>query len=694
MKKITLILSLLLGYIATAQAQNFNYQAAVRDASGALLTNQAIGVRLKVLQGSATGATLYTETHTITSNAYGIINLSIGSGTTTDNFNSLDWSPQNHWIEIAIDKTGGTTYTIMGATKLLNVPYANYAKTSGDKSFSTTANVTSNAPGTIATDDFVFGSTQLDNNTTITSDDHRMIFDKSKAAFRAGRDSGANWSGNKVGNFSGSLGTNNWAGGYAAMAFGDANNASNTSSIAMGESNVASGYAAVAGGLENHATGAESIAMGDGNKATATDAIAFGRKNTSSANSAISIGRGLTSNSFNQITLGHYNQSTVGHNTSFLPTENLLVLGNGTSPTNKSNALTILKNGNTTINGTLTLDADNAGSGKAYTLPGQDGTANQVMTTNGNGAVSWTTPAGDNLGNHRVAQTLYLQDHQIHLRGGTDQFHGLGWFSNNFASTLIDGPVLYGYQGGGLGTTFGGQKLALQWDHNQKVKISNAYTLPTADGTANQVMSTDGAGNLQWTTPSTGTSLPTQTGNNGKVLTTNGTAASWTSDINATSVSTDALKVNNLPAFAADLSGTKVLSGAGSFVGLTGWRTSDPALPKNLFDNGNHFNESTGHFTAPVNGFYYFTAQIRYDGISSGYFRLLLGVNNTTSLNNGLHAISEGDATGTQYHTLNVGGVMKLNAGDKVNVIIYSSSDASWSISDESGFNGYLISRF
>ncbi len=57
---------------------------------------------------------------------------------------------------------------------------------------------------------------------------------------------------------------------------------------------------------------------------------------------------------------------------------------------------------------------------------------------------------------------------------------------------------------------------------------SDNFTLPTTRGTANQVLTTDGAGATQWVTPSGGTSLPTQTGNAGKVLTTDGTNPSWT----------------------------------------------------------------------------------------------------------------------------------------------------------------------
>ena len=60
------------------------------------------------------------------------------------------------------------------------------------------------------------------------------------------------------------------------------------------------------------------------------------------------------------------------------------MVGNGTTNTNRSDALVILRNGNTTLNGELTIDGDNQGAGTSYTLPAQDGTINQVMSTDGN----------------------------------------------------------------------------------------------------------------------------------------------------------------------------------------------------------------------------------------------------------------------------------------------------------------------
>ena len=51
-----------------------------------------------------------------------------------------------------------------------------------DGAFKTTSNVTSNTPGTLGTDDFVFGSTQLDDDGA--AHDSRMFFDKSNGAFQ------------------------------------------------------------------------------------------------------------------------------------------------------------------------------------------------------------------------------------------------------------------------------------------------------------------------------------------------------------------------------------------------------------------------------------------------------------------------------------------------------------------------------
>ena len=123
----TLSLSLL------AQApEGFNYQAVVRNAGGIILNNQAVGMRLTVQQGSIGGTAVYTETFTSTTNGYGLVNLEVGTGTSTDDFTTIDWANGPYFMETAVDVTGGTNYSVMGTSQLMSVPYALYAKTSGN----------------------------------------------------------------------------------------------------------------------------------------------------------------------------------------------------------------------------------------------------------------------------------------------------------------------------------------------------------------------------------------------------------------------------------------------------------------------------------------------------------------------------------------------------------------------------------
>ena len=109
----------------------FKYQAVVRDAGGVILTNQAVGYQLTILQGSPSGTAVYSETFSPTANGYGLVNLEIGTGTTTDDFTLIDWANGPFFMETAADVTGGTSYVVMGTSQLVSVPYALYAKTSG-----------------------------------------------------------------------------------------------------------------------------------------------------------------------------------------------------------------------------------------------------------------------------------------------------------------------------------------------------------------------------------------------------------------------------------------------------------------------------------------------------------------------------------------------------------------------------------
>ena len=131
MKKIyTIVATVLLSISVFAQApEKMSYQAVVRDGSNNLVVSTVVGMQISILQGSSTGTAVYVETQTPTTNANGLASLEIGSGTlVSGSFSTIDWSTGNYYIKTEVDPTGGTTYTITGASQLLSVPYAMYAK--------------------------------------------------------------------------------------------------------------------------------------------------------------------------------------------------------------------------------------------------------------------------------------------------------------------------------------------------------------------------------------------------------------------------------------------------------------------------------------------------------------------------------------------------------------------------------------
>lgn len=118
---------------ASSQSQNnMSYQAVIRNSSNNLITNQAVGMRISILQGSAVGTEVYVETQNPTSNIYGLVTLEIGNGTPTlGTYNGINWANGPYFVKTETDPTGGNSYTVVGVSQLMSVPYALYALNSG-----------------------------------------------------------------------------------------------------------------------------------------------------------------------------------------------------------------------------------------------------------------------------------------------------------------------------------------------------------------------------------------------------------------------------------------------------------------------------------------------------------------------------------------------------------------------------------
>ncbi|MBR5644326.1 MAG: hypothetical protein IKW77_09080, partial [Salinivirgaceae bacterium] len=118
---------------AMAQADGFSYQAVVRDANGELVDNSKVGLRITLTSGKD-GQAVYQETHTPTTNSYGVLTVTVGAGTHTEgqSLQNVNWAGGDVWMRVEIDPRGGTKYTNMGSTKLQSVPFAYYAANGGN----------------------------------------------------------------------------------------------------------------------------------------------------------------------------------------------------------------------------------------------------------------------------------------------------------------------------------------------------------------------------------------------------------------------------------------------------------------------------------------------------------------------------------------------------------------------------------
>lgn len=126
MKKLLLLSALFISFITFAQVpQGISYQAIALNGSGTPVVSSNVRVKLSILDVSATGTILYSETQLKTTNSQGLFNLVIGQGTVVSGvFASINWGTNLKFLKVEMDATGGTAYAPVGTTQLLSVPYA------------------------------------------------------------------------------------------------------------------------------------------------------------------------------------------------------------------------------------------------------------------------------------------------------------------------------------------------------------------------------------------------------------------------------------------------------------------------------------------------------------------------------------------------------------------------------------------
>jgi hypothetical protein len=229
---------------------------------------------------------------------------------------------------------------------------------------------------------FIFGSQGIGYDSSSTANATRMTYMPSRAAFRAGYDDQNGWNFNNQGVGSSAFGWNTEASGDYSHASGKGSVATesyafahgfncNASSLgaAFGSTSTA-GYSSFAAGNNCTASGTSSVALGSYSTASSNNTFAFGYNANASGIYSTAVGFYSTASGARSMSLGFYNTAQsygetafglfglvgAGNATSFVVTDRLFSIGNGTASNARSNALTILKNGNMGI-GTATPNA-------------------------------------------------------------------------------------------------------------------------------------------------------------------------------------------------------------------------------------------------------------------------------------------------------------------------------------------------
>ena len=155
------------------------------------------------------------------------------------------------------------------------------------------------------------------------------------------------------GSYSVALGYESVVSGTESVAIGNYNEAKGGASTAIGFVASANGVGSVAIGADVAALGAYSVALGN-STASGSGSVSAGISNDADGYSSTALGYHNKAQGLYQTVVGVFNQPQ-GSPNNWVATDDLFVVGNGTSANQRSNAFTVKKNGDAVVKGNATV---------------------------------------------------------------------------------------------------------------------------------------------------------------------------------------------------------------------------------------------------------------------------------------------------------------------------------------------------
>lgn len=162
------------------------------------------------------------------------------------------------------------------------------------------------------------------------------------------------WNKDSIGLYSFASGLNTRAQGFGATAMGRDTEATNSYAFATGFFTNADGQYSTAMGFNTDALALGSTALGYSTDAGANYSFAAGYFAEAQALYSVAIGNAVRAQSYSSMAIGRYNVGG-GNATSWVSTDPIFEIGNGTGSSTRSNAMTVRKNGNVGIGTTVPL---------------------------------------------------------------------------------------------------------------------------------------------------------------------------------------------------------------------------------------------------------------------------------------------------------------------------------------------------